>query len=530
MRKKILLWISMILLVGGFFVIDSFQKENFCAFNTVSAGYAKKLKDKLPETEKLSFTALLCNGMRVPYDEKTKTFYVSADMDDEGWEKLEFISGQPEYQILFEEDLTAYAKKEAIAGNHRFPLIVYDSQSWSTYYITFSGLPLIDLSTEEGFWAEEITGNAVFYDTDFLLNGTQESEYHGHIRGNTSRMFPKKGYKLTLTKDAGNEEAALNKLSLFGMRKDDDWILYAIYNDDTKLRDSLSMQIWDLMGALEVSDKAYYGTRMTYVEVFADNSYCGLYGLMERVDAKQLDLSEEDYLYKRKEPAGLMYETFLNAKDPDEMVNGFEIKAGERNETAWQPIAELARITYSSEEEYADRIEEIVDVDNATRLWLFLQIITGHDHTAKNIFYVARQEEDQYKFYFVPWDQDLTWGNVSAGETNPYYTEFKPETYDTMVKWETGTLLLERNAGNSVEKMQKLYQELRTTALTDEAIEKMITDTDQVIRGSGAFARDQQRWPEGTHAKDCSQLSEYAKKRLHFLDEALYDFSMFSNK
>lgn len=529
MRKKLLIGISAILLVSSFVLISQFQEKNFRVFNSVSSGYAEKLKQKLPETEKLSFTALLCNGIRVPYDENTKTFYVSLSMEDEAWEKMEFLSGQPEYQILFEEDVTDYDKLDVIAGNQKFPLMVYDTQSWATYYVCFSGLPMIDLSTQEGFWAEEIEGTAVFYDQDFTLNGTQESDYHGHIRGNTSRMFPKKGYKINLTKEGKDGVRMQNKLSLFQMRKDDDWILYALYNDDTKIRDRVSMEIWDKMGATEVSEKAYYGTRMTYVEVFADNSYCGLYGLMERVDAKQLDLDSKDYLYKRKESSGLNYENFRDEKDPYAMVSGFEIKAGEMTESAWEAMAELARVTYASEEEYQNSIGELVDTDNLTRMWLFLQIITGHDHTAKNIFYVAQKEEDAYRFSFAPWDMDLTWGNVSAGETNPYYTEFKPEVVDTIVRWETGTRFIEQNVDGSMQKMQELYTELRQTILTDEAMESIILEEDQKVRDSGAFARDQERWPEGTHAEDCGQLVEYAVDRLHFLDEALYDFSLFTN-
>lgn len=528
MRKKLLLLCSIFLLVTVFFAISQLQKENFTTFNSVDAVLADKIERKLKEEEKLEFTALLCNEIRVPYDEKTKTFYVPLSVDDDRWEKLEFVSGQPEYQVLFEEDVTDDNKQEIIAENKRFPILVYNASSWATYYVTFTGLPVIDLATSEGFWAEEIEGTAVFYDTDFTRNGVLESEYNGHIRGNTSRMFPKKGYKLNLTKSTKDGESAQNKLSLFGMRKDDDWILYAMYNDDTKLRDSLCINIWDLMGAREVEEKAYYGTRMTYVEVFADNSYCGIYGLMEPIDKKQLNLAEEDYLYKRKESAGLNYENFRDATDPDALVNGFAVKAGERNEDAWQPIAELARATYSSEEGYRYMIPNLVDVDNVTRLWLFLQIITGHDQSAKNVFYTAKYEDGAYKFYFAPWDMDLTWGNVSVGEINPYYTEFKSEIVDTCVYWETGSKVIEADIDGAKEKMQELYEQLRETSLTDEALEAMILEIDGKLRNSGAFARDRDRWPEGTHAKDCGQLIDYALDRMHFLDEALYDFSKFA--
>lgn len=532
MRKRLLLLISTVLLIGSFILISQFQKKNFTVFNTVAEKQAEAVKNRLDEKERLDFTALLCNEARVPLDDASHTFYVPLDMEKEQWEKLEFVSGQPGYQLLFPEDVTEYDKQKAISEGHKFPLLVYDSDSWAMCYVVFTGLPIIDLATAEGFFLEEISGTAVFYDTDFALKGTEQSDYNGHIRGNTSRMFPKKGYKLNLTAEGPDGEPVLNKLSLFGMRKDDDWMLHALYNDDTKIRDRLSMQVWDSFGAKAVSEKSYYGTRMTYVEVFADNSYCGLYGLMEPVDAKQLDLQQEDYSYKRRNPGGLVYQyaTFFDEKNPYAEVEGFVIKEGVMDEHSWAPLADLCALLTFQDDEFLEQQTGMINVDSAVRLWLFLQMITGHDHTAKNVFYIAKQSEEAqfgYEFYFAPWDMDLTWGNVSVGEVNPVYTDFEWETLDNKVYWETGDRLIELNYQGARDQMESLYRELRSTVLTDEALEEMIRTLDHELRDSGAFARDHQRWPEGVHAEDCSLLLEYAKERFHFLDQALYHFEYF---
>lgn len=532
MRKKLLLIFSTVLLISSFILISQFQKKNFTVFNTVEEKQAEAVKSRLEEKERLDFTALLCNETRVPLDDVRHTFYVPLDMEEEQWEKLEFVSGQQEYQILFPEDVTDYDKRKAISEGHKFPVLVYDSSSWAMYSVVFTGLPIIDLATEEGFFAEEIHGTAVFYDTDFTLNGTKRSDYNGHIRGNTSRMFPKKGYKLNLTAEGVDGEPVLNKLSLFGMRKDDDWMLHALYNDDTKIRDRLSMQVWDSFGAKAVSEKSYYGPKMTYVEVFADNSYCGMYGLMEPVDAKQMDLQPEDYSYKRKNPGGLKYQyaTFFEETDPYAEVEGFAIKEGVMDEHAWAPLADLCALLTFQDDEFLEQQTGMINVDSAVRLWLFLQMITGHDHTAKNVFYVAKQSEEAqfgYEFYFAPWDMDLTWGNVSVGEINPVYTDFEWETLDNKVYWETGDRLIELNYQGARDQMESLYRKLRSTVLTDEAVEEMIKTLDHELRDSGAFDRDHQRWPEGVHAEDCSRLLDYAKERFHFLDKALYNFQYF---
>lgn len=529
MTKKALAIISFWGLIISYILINRLQVSNFTVFNNVSEEDTVTIKNTLCESERLSFTALLCNEIRIPFDDEGKTFYVSLDMEETLWETLKFESGQAEYQVMFQEDITKYDKQKLISQGKKIPIIIYDDSQWATYYVVFSGLPLIDLATEEGFWLEEIQGNAVFYDVDFSKNGTKESAYNGHIRGNTSRMFPKKGYKLNLTMDGADGTAVNNKQALFGMREDDDWILYAMYNDDTKIRDALSMQVWEEIGAYQGGEKSYYGPKITYVELFADNCYHGLYALMEPVDAKQLNLQEEDYLYKRKSSGGFNYDSFVAETNPYIELNGFEIKAGIMDEFAWQPIAELARLTYGSEEEFDYRIRNTMNLDSGMRMWLFAQIITGHDHTAKNVFYIAKNEEEGYKFYFAPWDMDLTWGNVSVGEVNPHYTEYEPLTVDDRVYWDAMDRAIDLNTHGITEKMQKLYKELRSTTLTNERIVDMIYQLDSRLRRAGAYTRDVERWPDAAHVDTCFELERYAVSRLEFLDKALYNFECFAD-
>lgn len=523
--KKKLIMLGSILLLAGCFMFSSYLKNmSFSLLNQVSAQKAEEIKAVRTENAVLDFSCLLCNDMRVPFDAQGKTFYVSVDMEENTWESLDFMSGQPEYNVLFLEDIIKYNKKETISQGRKIPVLVYNDTEYASYYIAFSGLPLIDLTTDVGMWQENIEGTVVFYDTDFTVNGVKESSYNAHLRGNTSRMYPKKGYKLNLVKNTASGTVVNNKQAVFGMREDDDWILYAMYNDESKIRDRLCIDIWNEFGAKAVSEKSTYGTNLTYVEVFADNSYCGLYGLMEPVDAKQLNLSAADYLYKRKNPSGLVYEDFLVATDPYEMVHGFEIKEGVMNEKAWEPMTELSYLVYhTSEEEFAKTVSNYMDEDSAMRMWLFIQIITGHDQRAKNVFYVARQEEEGYRFYFAPWDMDLTWGNVSVGEVNPLYTDFEWETYDDDIPWETADRMIFSNVNGAADNMQELYKQLRKTILSDKQMEERISDLDNQLRASGAYERDRERWPEGAHTDDYKKLLNYAKLRLKFLDSALFD-------
>ena len=537
MKKMLFMLVSIFVFIGSFMLINNLQKKNFVVFNSISSEQIEAVKEQKIKATELGFTALLCNEMRVPFDEATNTFFVPVDMKSKQWETMKFESGQPEFRILFKEDITNKKKNEVISENVKVELFVYSDSNWAEYYVTFTGLPVIDIATNEGFYgAEDITGTVVFFDTDFLMHGTEQSDYNGHIRGNTSRMFPKKGYKLNLTKPGPDGTTELNKLSIFGMRKDDDWILHALYNDDTKIRDMLSMNVWDNFGAKAISGKSYYGPRMTYVEVVADNAYCGLYGLMEPVDGKQLDLVEEDYSYKKSNPGGLKYQyfSFHEMRDPYAEIEGFKIKEGPVDDGAdlWEPLAELASVISLPESDFLKDDTELINDESALRLWLFIQIITGHDHTVKNVFYIAKFNDDlpeNYQFYFAPWDMDLTWGNVSVGEINPVYTEFEAETTDDRVDWIVGDKILDEDRNGARTYVQRLYEELRTTVLAEQSLENMIYELDSQLRDSGAFARDRSRWPKGVHADDCEQLLNYAKERLDFLDEALYDLEYYDS-
>lgn len=523
MLKKYIAVVSACLMLIVFLAIKNSQGIKFALLNPVSPAMSEEIWADKTRVERFEFDGLMCNGIQVPVDYIEKTFYVPLDMESDEWETLEFTSQNPEYQLLFSEDFTQYDKKELIAEGTDIKFLVYNDTEFSTYHLIFTGLPIIDISTKEGIENQkEIAGNAVFYDTNFSVQGIQTSAYNGHVRGNTSTLYPKKGYKLNLTKQNADGSEENNKLSLFGMRKDDDWILYALYNDESKLRVKLSIDLWNELGAKEISSNSTYNSNLTYVELIVDKSYYGMYALMERIDAKQLNLKSDDYLYKRKEQNILSAETFEQAEDPEEQVLGFEIKEGKLTEDAWLPMAELSKAVMASDEEFVNNIGNIIDEDNTMRLWLYIQVISGVDQVYKNAFYVAKREGNSYRFYFAPWDMDLTWGNIS-GNAEPLYTEFHAELIQKSLDWEPGNRLVRLNVNGAAEKMQKLYSQLRKTILSDEAMEERVSKLNYVVRDSGAYARDQMRWPEGAYADDYSIVLNYAKDRLNYLDTALYN-------
>jgi hypothetical protein len=91
------------------------------------------------------------------------------------------------------------------------------------------------------------------------------------VRGQSSQRFPKKQFGFeTVDADGDNRN-----VSLLGLPEENDWILYAAYNDATLMRNVVAYRAARLMGR--------YASRTRYVEVVLNGRYWGVYVLMEKL-------------------------------------------------------------------------------------------------------------------------------------------------------------------------------------------------------------------------------------------------------
>ena len=120
-----------------------------------------------------------------------------------------------------------------------------------------------------------------------MINHVQDTftDYHGwinmEIRGESSTMFPKKSYSFETQDSTG----ANNNVSLLGFPEENDWILYAPFSDKTLIKNVLSMHLARIAGR--------YASRTSYVELFINEEYKGLYVLMEKIkrDKGRVDIA-----------------------------------------------------------------------------------------------------------------------------------------------------------------------------------------------------------------------------------------------
>ena len=78
-----------------------------------------------------------------------------------------------------------------------------------------------------------------------------------------------------LEADASNCCAVCSHVSLLGMPSENDWILYAPYQDKSLMRNVLAYKLSNQMGR--------YTSRTKFCELYINDEYLGVYVLMEKI-------------------------------------------------------------------------------------------------------------------------------------------------------------------------------------------------------------------------------------------------------
>lgn len=531
MKKRAALLINFILLTGVLLFL--FLKPVLSGPIQLDLGVpeeVERLKKHCRASEEIFFTELAFSGEKLAFDKTTSTFYLPLDMEEEKWETGTLTSLASEVQLLFEENITDTDKQEAIREGKRFRFYAVRGSEYQECFLVVTGLPIVSIETAETADTEVFGGMVYFWDNKSKKDWTSGNILEAHIRGNTSRTYPKKGYKLSLKKQDKDGNVVEDKKSLFGLREDDEWILNAMYSDASKIRDKLSIDVWNAFGS-QVSEfpNAKFGTDFVYVEVFFNQEYWGLYGLLEPVDSKQLDLTREnesgqtEYSYKSITPQNVSTEELLNLSEYGTELAGYELKGNHStiDRTSWGPLLScLSLRDLTSDEEFAEGASGQIDVKGALNVWIYLQAVLGIDNRGKNMYYVAKSTGTLQKIYFAPWDMDITWGDALSEGTGDTIWEvgLNSNLYSERINWTLGDRLVELDVADSREQVAKTWKELREGVLSEEALTEAVDELVHQIQDSGALARNEARWPESNSGADYDKFKRMALYRMGILD------------
>ncbi|MHA1805183.1 MAG: CotH kinase family protein [Promethearchaeota archaeon] len=224
------------------------------------------------------------------------------------------------------------------------------------------------------------------------------------IRGRFSAILPKKGYSLELSE----------KIALLDMRKDDDWYLFAMYLDFTRMRYKLSFDLWNSLQNLNEQTPPLPESR--YVKLYINNEFQGLYLLAEKADRKlfRLDPNLSTLIFQPIRPTALnRYNSFdweQEWPNPEDLMIIDEI------------LPELIDfINNSADEEFFDPtfgIYSKIDKQNLIDFFLFNFFILHTDFWSKNYFLIRNTPPS--KFQLIPWDFDGSFGQTGWIKHHPH--------------------------------------------------------------------------------------------------------------
>ena len=537
MTKKLVLLFSVVLFIGSLFFFAYPEKKEEQPAETLTAGAlagqvkeASRLHKRLAKTLEADQVKLCFEGEELACDREQMIFYLPVDMDLEEWEAGTFSNVDDSIEILPMKDYTLLDKQETVAQGLHIPFLAWNREGGTCrkVYVVFTGLPVVKMETAADLDIDTVFAGAVsFYEACGQEDWVLTSVFEAHERGQTTRAYPKKGYRVNLVDVTSTGISRKNKQSVLGMRKSDSWIFYAIYSDGTKVRDKFNTELWAGIGAEDTPYDAYFGTKMKYVELVVNGEYRGLYGIFEPVDKTQLAITDEEYLYKRTYGRALSQELFDSAGPDDYLtVLGMEIKGKKGNGTSldWKQLRQFIAITEEEDEEFAQDAQQLLDLDNVADIWIYLQFLYGEDNIYKNMFFAFKKDTDGYqgyKLYLVPWDTDLTWGNVYVDSKEELYVKWAPENADRYLEWPLLDRLIELDVGGIRERIKDRWTELRSGILSEESMNEIFTECIHQVQDSGAFTRDATRWPDSRHDADYDGMKQFMKERTEFLDKMI---------
>lgn len=537
MTKKLVLLFSVVLFIGSLFFFAYPEKKEEQPAETLTAGAlagqvkeASRLYKRLAKTLEADQVKLCFEGEELACDREQMIFYLPVDMDLEEWEAGTFSNVDDSIEILPMKDYTLLDKQETVAQGLQIPFLAWNREGGTCrkVYVVFTGLPVVKMETTADLDIDTVfAGTVSFYEACGQEDWVLTSVFEAHERGQTTRAYPKKGYRVNLVDVTSTGISRKNKQSVLGMRKSDSWIFYAIYSDGTKVRDKFNTELWAGIGAEDTPYNAYFGTKMKYVELVVNGEYRGLYGIFEPVDKTQLAITDEEYLYKRTYGRALSQELFDSAGPDDYLtVLGMEIKGKKGNGTSldWKQLRQFIAITEEEDEEFAQDAQQLLDLDNVADIWIYLQFLYGEDNIYKNMFFAFKKDTDGYqgyKLYLVPWDTDLTWGNVYVDSKEELYVKWAPENADRYLEWPLLDRLIELDVGGIREKIKDRWTELRSGILSEESMNEIFIECTHQVQDSGAFTRDATRWPDSRHNADYDGMKQFMKERTEFLDKMI---------
>ena len=282
-----------------------------------------------------------------------------------------------------------YMTSSDAAGNDaRFPLFASTTDS-EQYFGTIaydpsvesSNLPILHWFVQTPSRANSTSGTrgSLFYDGEFYDN----VQFDIHGQSTRAGSFLKKSHDVDFPRDhrfRWNDEIGRMK----------DFNLLTNYADKGNFRNELSYEAWGLAGgATHLAEP---------VRVQQNGEFFAIYDFVEDGDNRYLERIGLD-------PNGALYKMYNNGSS----ASGNEKKTRRHEDISdLNAILDAARLTGQASKEY---MFDNVDIPSTIN-FLAAQVVNSNVDCCHKNYYMYRDSDGTGKWYFLPWDADLSFGRT----------------------------------------------------------------------------------------------------------------------
>ena len=398
-------------------------------------------------------------------------------------------------------------------------------------------LPVITIKTKDGAQIRDkktyIKGTVTISDPDGLYWDTPElvlemTKDGIRGRGNTTWDMPKKPYKLKFD----------DKVSIFGLPADKEWVLLANYADKTLLRNVVAMKLSEIVGMK-------WTPAMLPVEVYLNNDYIGCYTFSEhkKVSKNRVnlniatetdntgDLVTGDYYLEieSRQDEKVCFLSDINHipmmfSDPEEPTQAQQLYV-----KTYFRDAEIA-LNGSDFTDPQNGWQKYIDIESFAKAFIVNELTKNIDGNMRKSSFITKERGKKLEMYHL-WDYDLTIGNCDymASMSNGIATNgpegwfIKTTSMDQGINWYIRMSQDPAFCAKVKEIWNRSYPQLVDVIDFIDRQARLIDD---------AQARNFQRWDilgtyvwpnmvvTGKYSSEVAYMKDFYAKRLEWLNDA----------
>lgn len=389
--------------------------------------------------------------------------------------------------------------------NKPINIIIYNKKYYCEIKLQLTNLPLVNIEVENDITSNDSNSVFTYINYNDMQKFTNNSKIH--IRGATSTKLPKKSYKIIFTnKDYTDDKNVYISNFYYG----DSLILDALYRDPSKIRNVMSIDIWNDIS----NDFNNIDINSEFVELFINNEYKGLYVLTEPINRKKLKLEKSNdvntsLIIKTNGPRTVGTNTDFNDIRNKTYID-YEIKYPNDEElynNSWKTFLNLISDYFNPNVKTTDKvIKNTFNNQNYLDIIIFNSFVTNMDSCLLRNSYFYMKSLDDNEVYTQPWDLEFTYGHYLDNrfdeqiKSDKIYCEFYHENAK-----ETNRLLIDR------------YWQLRKDILTKKYFDNILNKYKNQLN-KGAALRDSELWGEYDLEKEIEKIRTWLYERLEFFD------------